>query len=114
MKLLEITNREEWEAFQTRQPWAQFTQSWAWGEFRKNRGCAVRRFALVDDAGNWTVRKDVYYYDAREKHGAPLSATANNGKSIGPELGFGYVMGQVLDELVRQFETRAWERYTVP
>jgi alpha-galactosidase len=42
----------------------------------------------------------VYYYDAREKHGAPLSATANNGKAIGPELGFGFVLGQVLDEPV--------------
>jgi len=55
MKLLEITNREEWEAFQTRQPWAQFTQSWAWGEFRKNRGCPVKRFVLADDSGKWLV-----------------------------------------------------------
>lgn len=55
---------------------------------------------LVDDAGQWTSRSDVYYYDARVKKGSPLSATANNGKSIGPELGFGYVMGQVLDEPV--------------
>jgi len=55
---------------------------------------------LVDDAGQWTVRKDVYYYDARVKKGSPLSVTSNNGSSIGPELGFGYVMGQVLDEPV--------------
>ncbi len=55
---------------------------------------------LVDDAGQWTVRKDVYYYDARVKKGSPLSATSNNGKSIGPELGFGFVMGQLLDEPV--------------
>jgi hypothetical protein len=48
---------------------------------------------LVDDSGQWTVRKDVYYYDARVKKGGPLSPTANNGKSIGPELGFGYVIG---------------------
>lgn len=52
---------------------------------------------LVDAEGKWTVRPDVYYYDARVKQGAPLSATANNGKSIGPELGFGFVVGQVLD-----------------
>ena len=52
---------------------------------------------LLDDAGGWSARKDVFYYDAREKHGAPLSATANNGRSIGPELGLGFVMGQVLD-----------------
>ena len=54
---------------------------------------------LVDDAGQWTVRKDVYYYDARVKKGGPLTATSN-GKSIGPELGFGFVMGQFLDEPV--------------
>ncbi len=55
---------------------------------------------LVDDAGNWTVRKDVFYYDARVKKGGYLSATSNNGKAIGPELGFGFVMGQMLDEPV--------------
>jgi alpha-galactosidase len=55
---------------------------------------------LIDDGGNWTVRKDVYYYDARTKKGSPLSPTSNNGKTIGPELGFGYVMGHVLDEPV--------------
>ncbi|MEY3027512.1 MAG: hypothetical protein RLZZ238_2409 [Planctomycetota bacterium] len=65
------------------------------------------RFAYLreepgDDEGGarWSVRRDVYYYDAREKHGAPLSALANNGKSIGPELGFGFVLGQVVDEPV--------------
>jgi len=55
---------------------------------------------LLDDAGQWTVRKDVYYYDARTKHGSFLSPTSNNGASIGPELGFGHVMGQLLDEPV--------------
>ena len=54
---------------------------------------------LVDDAGQWTVRKDVHYYDARVKKGGPFTATSN-GKSIGPELGFGFVMGQFLDEPV--------------
>jgi len=55
---------------------------------------------LIDDAGSWTVRKDVYYYDARVKKGSPLSPASNNGRTIGPELGFGYVMGHVLDEPV--------------
>jgi alpha-galactosidase len=55
---------------------------------------------LVDDDGKWTVRKDVYYYDARVKKGSPLSPISNNGASIGPELGFGYVMGYILDEPV--------------
>lgn len=54
---------------------------------------------LLDDAGEWAARKDVYFYDARVKKGSPLNATSN-GNSIGPELGFGYVMGQVLDEPV--------------
>ena len=55
---------------------------------------------LLDDGGQWTVRKDVYYYDARTKKGSPLSATSNNGNSIGPEVGFGTVMGQLLNEPV--------------
>jgi hypothetical protein len=54
---------------------------------------------LLDGAGQWTVRKDVHYYDARLKKGGPLTATSN-GRSIGPELGFGFVMGQLLDEPV--------------
>ena len=54
---------------------------------------------LLDDEGKWTVRKDVYYYDARVKKGGALTATSN-GNSIGPEVGFGYVMGQLLDEPV--------------
>ncbi len=55
---------------------------------------------LIGDDGGWTSRNDVYYYDARTRKGGPLSPTANNGRTIGPELGFGYVMGQVLDEPV--------------
>jgi hypothetical protein len=54
---------------------------------------------LLDEAGEWTVRKDVFYYDARTKKGGPLTATSN-GNAIGPELGFGFVMGQLLDEPV--------------
>lgn len=52
---------------------------------------------LVDEKGKWTVRDDVYYYDARTEKGAPLSATANNGKSIGPELGFGFAVGDAIE-----------------
>lgn len=55
---------------------------------------------LLDDAGQWSVRKDVYYCDAGAKRGSPLSALSNNGGSVGPELGFGHVMGQMLDEPV--------------
>lgn len=59
-----------------------------------------KKYPFLIDGDRWTERKDVYYYDARVKKGAPLSPTANNGRSIGPELGFGYVMGHVLDEPV--------------
>ena len=55
---------------------------------------------LIDEQGKWTVRNDVHYYDARVKKGSPLSPTSNNGSAIGPEVGFGYVMGHVLDEPV--------------
>jgi alpha-galactosidase len=59
-----------------------------------------KKYPWLVDGDKWTERKDVYYYDARVKKGAPLSPTANNGRAIGPELGFGYVMGHVLDEPV--------------
>jgi len=59
-----------------------------------------KKYPFLVDGEKWTERKDVYYYDARVKKGAPLSPTANNGKAIGPELGLGYVLGHVLDEPV--------------
>ncbi len=59
-----------------------------------------KKYPWLVDGDKWTERKDVYYYDARVKKGAPLSPTANNGNAIGPEVGFGYVMGHVLDEPV--------------
>lgn len=55
---------------------------------------------LLDDQGRWSVRSDVYYYDARLKKGSPLGALSNNGQSIGPELGLGFVLGQRLEEPV--------------
>ncbi|MFH1078036.1 MAG: peptidoglycan bridge formation glycyltransferase FemA/FemB family protein [Patescibacteria group bacterium] len=51
MTFLEITDGQRWDAFQARQPWSQFPQSWGWGEFRRTCGLEVRRFALFDDAG---------------------------------------------------------------
>lgn len=55
---------------------------------------------IIDEDGNWVERKDVYYYDARTKRASSmLSPISNNGgKCIGPELGFGHVMGNLLDE----------------
>jgi len=57
---------------------------------------------LIDDNGNWTVRKDVWYKGV-------VTATANkwltvgcgaSSNSIGPELQFGHVMGYYHDEPV--------------
>ena len=57
---------------------------------------------LIDDAGNWSVRKDVWYKGL-------VSATANKWLSvgcgagtnnIGPELGIGHVLGYYHDEPV--------------
>ncbi|MHC4097995.1 MAG: sialate O-acetylesterase [Planctomycetota bacterium] len=57
---------------------------------------------LVDDAGGWTVRNDVWYKGV-------VTATANKwltvgcgsgGSTIGPELGFGQVMGYYHEEPV--------------
>lgn len=53
MHLLEVNDPADWEIFQLRQPWTQFTQSWAWGEFRKALGYPVRRWALVGENGEW-------------------------------------------------------------
>lgn len=58
---------------------------------------------LIDDKGEWTARNDVTYMDPRlfsTRAPSPLSAMSNNGKSIGPELGFGSVMGTFHDEQV--------------
>ena len=55
---------------------------------------------LVDDAGAWTVRPDVFLKDARLRANAPivpLSVRANGGRMIGPEQGFGHVMGTFHD-----------------
>lgn len=58
---------------------------------------------LLDDDANWSARQDVTYTDPRlfpERVPSALSATSNNGKSIGPELGFGSVVGEFHGEQV--------------
>lgn len=55
---------------------------------------------LVDSSGNWTERKDVFFYNADKKRGSLLSAKSNDGSNIGPELGFGFIMGEYFDEPV--------------
>ena len=67
---------------------------------------------LIDDSANWTVRNDVYYQEARiaeNGKGSALSPTSN-GKAIGPELGFGHVMGTFHDEQVLLIKTAMGNR----
>lgn len=67
---------------------------------------------LLDDKGEWSVRNDVYYQEARvakEGKGSPLTALSN-GNSIGPELGFGFVMGTFHDEQVLLIKTAMGNR----
>lgn len=67
---------------------------------------------LVDNDGHWSVRNDVYFQEARiapDGKGSPLSATSN-GKSIGPELGFGHVLGTFHDEQVLLIKTAQGNR----
>ena len=67
---------------------------------------------LLDAQGEWTARNDVYFQEARlakDGKGSLLSATSN-GKSIGPELGFGYVLGDFHDEQVLLIKTAQGNR----
>lgn len=67
---------------------------------------------LLDEKGEWSVRQDVYFQEARlakEGKGSLLSATSN-GKSIGPELGFGHIMGTYHDEQVLIIKTAQGNR----
>lgn len=73
---------------------------------------------LIDDQGNWTVRNDVYFQEARLVEGgkgAPMSAESNKKclpkcNAIGPEVGFGYVMGTFHDEQVLLIKTAQGNR----
>lgn len=70
-------------------------------EFLVKDAATAKKFApLVDAAGQWRARDDVWisYLDRK----GPLKAGfgARQGETIGPELGFGWVMGDALDEPV--------------
>jgi len=67
---------------------------------------------LLDDKGEWIARNDVYFQEARitpEGKGSPLCAVSN-GNSIGPEVGFGFVMGTFHDEQVLLIKTAMGNR----
>ncbi|MDB4537520.1 hypothetical protein N9230_02790 [Akkermansiaceae bacterium] len=67
-----------------------------------------------DEKGEWTVRNDVTYWETRVSKeeggsGGPLTATSN-GKFIGPEVPFGYVMGTYHEEPVLLIESSMGNR----
>lgn len=65
-----------------------------------------------DDDGQWTVRNDVTYWETRIAEGGkggPLSTTSN-GRFIGPEVPFGYVMGTYHEEPVLLIESSMGNR----
>ena len=65
---------------------------------------------LVDEKGNWTVRKDVYFYDARIKFRGSYLLPTYQGRTIGPALGFGHVVGTYHDEQVLIIKTAMGNR----
>ena len=62
---------------------------------------------LIDDKGNWTVRNDVYFYEAELSFsGGWLTVPPRSGKTtIGPEVQFGHIMGYAHDEQVLIIKT---------
>ena len=58
---------------------------------------------LVDDNGAWTVRKDVFYLFSImgiKLHAKGWLSATVNGRTLGPEVGIGHVLGQYHDEMV--------------
>lgn len=55
---------------------------------------------LLDEKGNWTVRNDVWYVQVTAGQRQNWLQPAAKNKTIGPELQFGHIMGQVHDEVV--------------
>jgi alpha-galactosidase len=67
---------------------------------------------LLDKAGNWVARQDVWLQEARLTPGgtgSPLIPTWN-GKTFGPEVGFGQVLGTFHDESVLLIKTAQGNR----
>lgn len=65
MRLIEVTTQSEWETFIEAQQRAQFTQSWAWGEFQRSQNHAVRRFCLLDEQSSVLLAAQMIRYDRR-------------------------------------------------
>ena len=81
--------------------WLQMTNLKGMGDLRFVVNELGRFPHLIDKDGTWTVRHDVILNNAYTGKGStkPLSP-GTIGKTFGPELGFGYVMGAFHDEPV--------------
>lgn len=69
---------------------------------------------FVETDGNWVTRNDVTYWETRISNqefgsGGPLSTTSN-GRFIGPEVPFGFVMGEYHEEPVLLIESSMGNR----
>jgi len=72
------------------------------GNAGKLKGIAPEKYPyLVDDAGNWNVRKDVrnvFFCMAKLRYNDWLTAENGNGSGkFGPEIGIGNMLGHVID-----------------
>ena len=65
---------------------------------------------LVDDEGKWTVRNDVRYRGVITALGNGPLTPGVQGNTIGPEIGFGHVMGYYYDEPVIVLKTSQGNR----
>lgn len=66
------------------------------------KGIAAEEYPyLVDDSGNWNVRKDVrnvFYCMGKQRYNGWLTAENGNGSGkFGPEIGIGNYLGEVID-----------------
>lgn len=66
----------------------------------KDAKTAKRFAALVDSSGKWRTRDDVWISYLDRKGPLTVGFGARKDETIGPELGFGWVMGDALDEPV--------------
>ena len=70
-------------------------------EFLVKDAATAKHFApLVDSAGQWRTRDDVWISYLDRKGPLTVGFGARPAETIGPELGFGWVMGDALDEPV--------------
>jgi len=65
---------------------------------------------LVDEKGEWTVRNDVYFQEARLGFKGGLLTVGVAGRTIGPEMQFGHIMGYYHDEQVLVIKTAQGNR----